>query len=184
MSAKFPRGGGGSRTFFSSKSIRNSDDIHTIRSNIDSITIIFFHRPLWNSLPVEERQHNTLSSFKTFLLKSSSICSNLLFLWFQESTNPSCTITYRLQFFKYGPLSYKYYWTPNVSMLKHQRYTALFLSLQILLGTLQHAFECLYNLPESFPGILLLGSSTISFEANIAILEQVNKYILDTKLFT
>ena len=32
--------------------------------------------------------------------------------------------------------------------------------------------------------LLLFGSSTLSFEANIAILEQVHKYILDTKLFT
>ena len=32
--------------------------------------------------------------------------------------------------------------------------------------------------------LLLFGSSTLSFEADIAILEQVHKYILDTKLFT
>ena len=38
-----------------------------------------------------------------------------------------------------------------MSMWKHRRYTALFLSLQILPGASQHSFECLYYLPESFP---------------------------------
>ena len=38
-----------------------------------------------------------------------------------------------------------------MSMWKHGRYTALFLSLHILQGASQHSFECLYYLPESFP---------------------------------
>ena len=39
---------------------------------------------------------------------------------------------------------------PIESEGKHRRYTALFLSLQILPGASQHSFECLYYLPESF----------------------------------
>ena len=51
--------------------LRNSNDIHTIRSNTS-----LYHNPFlpstlrqWNSLPIEVRQLNTLSSFKTFLKK-------------------------------------------------------------------------------------------------------------------
>ena len=49
----------------------NSNDIHTIRSNTSLYHNSFLPSTLrqWNSLPVEVRQLNTLSSFKTFLKK-------------------------------------------------------------------------------------------------------------------
>ena len=45
---------------------------------------------------------------------------------------------------------------------KHRRYTALFNSLQILPGASFPTFECLHNLPESFPTLptLLLNRQT------------------------
>ena len=51
--------------------LRNSNDIHTIRSNTSLYHNSFLPSTLrqWNSLPVEGRQLNTLSSFKTFLKK-------------------------------------------------------------------------------------------------------------------
>ena len=51
-----------------------------------------------------------------------------------------------------GPLLFLLYINDIVKKCwKHRRYTALFLSLQILPGASQHSFECLYYLPESFP---------------------------------
>ena len=51
--------------------LRKSNDIHTIRSNTSLYHNSFLPSSLrqWNSLPVEVRQLNTLSSFKTFLKK-------------------------------------------------------------------------------------------------------------------
>ena len=51
--------------------LRNSNDIHTIRSNTSLYHNSFLPSTLrqWNGLPVEVRQLNTLSSFKTFLKK-------------------------------------------------------------------------------------------------------------------
>ena len=55
--------------------LRNSNDIHTIRSNTSLYHNSFLPSTLrqWNSLPVEVRQLNTLSSFKTFLNLSQLI---------------------------------------------------------------------------------------------------------------
>ena len=52
-------------------SLRNSNDIHTFKSNTSLYHNSFLPLTLWqwNSLPVEVRQLNTLSSFKTFLKK-------------------------------------------------------------------------------------------------------------------
>ena len=51
--------------------LRNSNDIHSIRSNTSLYHNSFLPSTLrqWNNLPVEARQLNTLSSFKTFLKK-------------------------------------------------------------------------------------------------------------------
>ena len=56
---------------FSHQNIRNSNDNHTIRSNTSLYHNSFIPSTLrqWNSLPVEVKQLNTLSSFKTFLKK-------------------------------------------------------------------------------------------------------------------
>ena len=51
--------------------LRNSNGIHTIRSNTSLYHISFLPSTLrqWNSLPTEVWQLNTLSSFKTSLKK-------------------------------------------------------------------------------------------------------------------
>ena len=51
--------------------LKNSNGIHTIRSNTNLYHNSFLPSTLrqWNSLPVEVRQLNTRSSFKTFLKK-------------------------------------------------------------------------------------------------------------------
>ena len=86
--------------------LRDSNDIHTVRSNTSLYHNSFLPSTLrqWNSLTVEVRQLNTLSQFKTFIKKDLQSVP-----WFQESPNPSRMFMYRLQFFKYGPLSQKYY---------------------------------------------------------------------------
>ena len=63
-----------------------------------------------------------------------------------------------------------------MSMWKHRRYSALFLSLQILPGASQHSFECLYYLPESFtksPPLWKFNTITWSKHCNFGTCSQV-----------
>ena len=130
--------------------LRNSNDIHTNTSLYHNSFLPSTLRQ-WNSIPVEVRQLNPLSSFKTFLKKDLQsvptyyYCGSRKAQILQARLRTGCSSLNMDLFHK------KYYWIPTMSMWKHQRYTALFLSLQILPGASQRSFECLYYLPESFP---------------------------------
>ena len=106
---------------------------------------------------------------------------SILYLLIQKSTGHSCMITYRMQFFKFGPLPQKHYRYPTMSLCKHKRYTALLFNCryyQVLSNTL-------LNVSVTYQGPslnLLFDRSTLSLETNIAIFEQVHKYYLTFRL--
>ena len=166
--------------------LRSSNDIHTIRSNTSLYHNSFLPSTLrqWNSLPVEVRQLITLSSFKTFLKKDlQSVptyyycgsrkaqilyarlrtgCSSLNMDLFHKNIpeSPLC---------RCGSIEYTQHYFFHCKFYQGPRNTPL------------NACTTYQNPSLS---LLLFGSSTLSLEANIAILEHVHKYILDTKRFS
>ena len=118
--------------------LRNSNDIHTIRSNTS-----LYHNSLlpstlrqWNSLPVDVRQ--LLNITESPLCQCGSIKDTQHYFF-------HC----------------RFYQGPRNTLLN----------------------ACItYQNPSL--SLLLFGSSILSLEASIAILEQVHKYILTTKRFT
>ena len=102
-------------TAISHHNFRNSNDIHTMRSYTSLYHNYFLPSTLrqWNSLPVEVRQLNTLSSFQTVLKNDLQSVPTYYYCGSRKVTKPSRTFTYRLQFFKYGPLSQKILLNPH-----------------------------------------------------------------------
>ena len=166
--------------------LRNSNDIHTIRSNTSFYHNYFLPSTLrqWNSLPVEVRQLNTLSLFKTFLkkgLQSVPTCYNCGSRKAQilhAHLRTGCS-SLNMDLFHKNIIESPLCRCGSIEDTKHYFFHCKFY--QGPRKTLLNACTTYQNPALS---ILLFGSSTLSLEANIAILEQVHKYILDTKRFT
>ena len=82
-------------------------------------------------------------------------------------------IIYRLQFFKSGPLPQTYYWIPTLSLWKHRLYTAPFFHCRFYQGFRSTLLNACTTYKNPSLNRLLFCSSTLSLEANIAILEHV-----------
>ena len=165
--------------------LRNSNDIHTIRSNTSLYHNSFLPSTLrqWNSLPVEVRQLNTLSSFKTFLKKDLQsvptyyYCGSRKAKILHARLRTGCSSLNMDLFHKTiteSPLCR----CGSIEDTQHYFFCRFY---QGPRNTLLNACTTYQNTSLS---LLLFGSSTLSLEANIAILEHVHKYILDTKRFT
>ena len=133
---------------------------------------------------MEVRQLNTLSSFKTFLKKDLQsvptyyYCGSRKAQILHARLRTGCSSLNMDLFYKNiseSPLCR----CGSIEDTQHYFFHCRFYQ------GWQHSFECLYYLPEPFPKSPPLWKfNTISLEANIAILEHVHKYILDTKHFT
>ena len=164
---------------------RNSNDIHTIRPNTSLYHNSFLPSTLrqWNSLPVEVRQLNTLSSFKTFLKKDLQSVPT----YYYCGSRKAQILHARL---RTGCSSL------NMDLFHTNIAESPLCRCGSIEGTQHYFFHCrFYQGPRNTLNacttyqnpslsLLLFRSSTLSLEANIAILEHVHKYILDTKRFT
>ena len=166
--------------------LRNSNDIHTIRSNTSLIHNSFLPSTLrqWNSLPVEVRQLNTLSSFKTFLKKDLQsvptyyYCGSRKAQILHARLRTGCS-SLNMDLFHKNITESPLCRCGSIEDTQHYFFHCRFY--QGPRNTLLNACTTYQNPSLS---LLLFGSSTLSLEANIAILEHVHKYILDTKRFT
>ena len=165
--------------------LRNSNDIHTIRSNTSLYHNSFLPSTLrqWNSLPVEVRQLNTLSSFKTFLKKDLQsvpayyYCGSRKAQILHARLRTGCS-SLNMDLFHKNITESPLCRCGSIEDTQHYFFHCRFY--QGPRNTLLNAFTNYQNPSLS----LLFGSSTLPLEANIAILEHVHKYILDTKCFT
>ena len=166
--------------------LRNSNDIHTIRSNTSLFHNSFLPSTLrqWNSLPVEVRQLNTLSSFKTFLKKDLQsvptyyYCGSRKAQILHARLRTGCS-SLNMDLFHKNITESPLCRCGSIEDTQHYFFHCRFY--QGPCNTLLNACTTYQNPSLS---LLLFGSSTLSLEANIAILEHVHKYILDTKRFT
>ena len=166
--------------------LRNSNDIHTIRSNTSLYHNSFLPSTLrqWNSLPVEVRQLNTLSSFKTFLKKDHQsvptyyYCGSRKAQILHARLRTGCS-SLNMDLFHKNITDSPLCRCGSIEDTQHYFFHCRFY--QGPRNTLLNACTTYQNPSLS---LLLFGSSTLSLEANIAILEHVHKYILDTKRFT
>ena len=166
--------------------LRNSNDIHTIRSNTSLYHNSFLPSTLrqWNSLPVEVRQLNTLSSFKTFLKKDLKsvptyyYCGSRKAQILHARLRTGCS-SLNMDLFHKNITESPLCRCGSIEDTQHYFFHCRFY--QGPRNTLLNACTTYQNLSLS---LLLFGSSTLSLEVNIAILEHVHKYILDTKRFT
>ena len=166
--------------------LRNSNDIHTIRSNTSLYHNSFLPSTLrqWNSLPVEARQLNTLSSFKTFLKKDLQsvptyyYCGSRKAQILHARLRTGCS-SLNMDLFHKNITESPLCRCGSIEDTQHYFFHCRFY--QGPRNTLLNACTTYQNPSLS---LLLFGSSTLSLEANIAILEHVHKYILDTKRFT
>ena len=166
--------------------LRNSNDIHTIRSNTSLYHNSFRPSTLrqWNSLPVEVRQLNTLSSFKTFLKKDLQsvptyyYCGSRKAQILHARLRTGCS-SLNMDLFHKNITESPLCRCGSIEDTQHYFFHCRFY--QGPRNTLLNACTTYQNPSLS---LLLFGSSTLSLEANIAILEHVHKYILDTKRFT
>ena len=166
--------------------LRNSNDIHTIRSNTSLYHNSFLPSTLrqWNSLPVEVRQLNTLSSFKTFLKKDLQsvptyyYCGSRKAQILHARLRTGCS-SLNMDLFHKNITESPLCRCGSIEDTQHYFFHCRFY--QGPRNTLLNACTTYQNPSLS---LLLFGSSTLSLEANIAILEHVHKYILDTKRFT
>ena len=166
--------------------LRNSNDIHTIRSNTSLYHNSFLPSTLrqWNSLPVEVRQLNTLSSFKTFLKKDLQsvptyyYCGSRKAQILHARLRTGCS-SLNMDLFHKNITESPLCRCGSIEDTQHYFFHCRFY--QGPRNTLLNACTTYQNPSLS---LFLFGSSTLSLEANIAILEHVHKYILDTKRFT
>ena len=166
--------------------LRNSNDIHTIRSNTSLYHNSFLPSTLrqWNSLPVEVRQLNTLSSFKTFLKKDLQsvptyyYCGSRKVQILHARLRTGCS-SLNMDLFHKNITESPLCRCGSIEDTQHYFFHCRFY--QGPRNTLLNACTTYQNPSLS---LLLFGSSTLSLKANIAILEHVHKYILDTKRFT
>ena len=166
--------------------LRNSNDIHTIRSNTSLYHNSFLPSTLrqWNSLPVEVRQLNTLSSFKTFLKKDLQsvptyyYCGSRKAQILHARLRTGCS-SLNMDLFHKNITESPLCRCGSIEDTQHYFFHCRFY--QGPRNTLLNACTTYQNPSLS---LLLFGSSTLSLEANIAILEHVHKYIFDTKRFT
>ena len=166
--------------------LRNSNDIHTIRSNTSLYHNSFLPSTLrqWNSLPVEVRQLNTLSSFKTFLKKDLQSVPTYYYCGSRQAQilharlRTGCS-SLNMDLFHKNITESPLCRCGSIEDTQHYFFHCRFY--QGPRNTLLNACTTYQNPSLS---LLLFGSSTLSLEANIAILEHVHKYILDTKRFT
>ena len=166
--------------------LRNSNDIHTIRSNTSLYHNSFLPSTLrqWNSLPLEVRQLNTLSSFKTFLKKDLQsvptyyYCGSRKAQILHARLRTGCS-SLNMDLFHKNITESPLCRCGSIEDTQHYFFHCRFY--QGPRNTLLNACTTYQNPSLS---LLLFGSSTLSLEANIAILEHVHKYILDTKRFT
>ena len=166
--------------------LRNSNDIHTIRSNTSLYHNSFLPSTLrqWNSLPVEVRQLNTLSSFKTFLKKDLQSVPTYYYCGSRKAQILHARLRTGCSSLNMDLLHKNITESPlcrcgSIEDTQHYFFHCRFY--QGPRNTLLNACTTYQNPSLS---LLLFGSSTLSLEANIAILEHVHKYILDTKRFT
>ena len=133
-----------------------------------------------DSLPTEVMQFNTHSS-----LKGYSIYSKVLLLWIQKSTTPC---TYKMQFFKPGPLSQKILLIPlcrceSIRDTQHSLFSLQIVPRSVFASQFGIVKLCVtYQIPSL--NLLLFGSTTLSLETNIGIFEEVHKYIIEPKRLT
>ena len=166
--------------------LRDSNAIHTIRSNTSFYHNSFLPSTLrqWNSLPVEVRQLSTLSSFKTFLKKNLQsvptcyYCGSRKAQILHTHLRTGCS-SLNMDLFHKNIIEYPLCRCGSIEETQHYIFHCRFY--QGPRNTLLNACTTYWN-----PSLclLLFGSSTLSLEANIAILEKVHMYILDTKRFT
>ena len=166
--------------------LRNSNDIHTIRSNTSLYHNSFLPSTLrqWNSLPVEVRQLNTLSSFKTFLKKDlqsvpTYYCCGSRKAQIRHARLRTGCSSLNMDLFHKNITESPLCRCGSIEDTQHYFFHCRFY--QGPRNTLLNACTTYQNPSLS---LLLFGSSTLSLEANIAILEHVHKYILDNKRFT
>ena len=166
--------------------LRNSNDIHTIRSNTSLYHNSFLPSTLrqWNSLPVEVRQLNTLSSFKTFLKKDLQSVPTYYYCGSRKAQILHARLrtgrsSLNMDLFHKNITESPLCRCGSIEDTQHYFFHCRFY--QGPRNTLLNACTTYQNPSLS---LLLFGSSTLSLEANIAILEHVHKYILDTKRFT
>ena len=166
--------------------LRNSNDIHTIRSNTSLYHNSFLPSTLrqWNSLPVEEGQLNTLSSFKIFPKKGLQSVPNYYYCGSRKAQilharlHTGCS-SLNMDLFHKNITESPLCRCGSIKDTQHYFFHCRFY--QGPRNTLLNACTTYQNPSLS---LFLFGSSTLSLEANIAILEHVHKYILDTKCFT
>ena len=164
--------------------LRNSNDIHTIRSNTRLYHNSSIDLRQWNSLPVRVRQLNTLSSFKTFLKKDLQsvpifyYCGSRKAQILHARFRTGCS-SLNMDLFHKNNIESPLCRCGSIKYTQHYLFHCRFY--QRPRNTLLNACTTYQNPSRS---LLLFGSLTLSLEANIAILEHVHKYILDTKRFT
>ena len=132
--------------------LRNSNDIHTIRSNTSLYHNSFLPSTLrqWNSLPVEVRQLNTLSSFKTFLKKDLQsvptyyYCGSRKAQILHARLRTGC-ISLNMDLFHKNITESPLCRCGSIEDTQHYFFHCRFYQ-----GP-RNTFECLYFLPESFP---------------------------------
>ena len=164
----------------SGHNLRNSNDIHTIRSNTSLYHNSFLPPTLrqWNSLPVEVRQLNTLSSFKTFLKKDFQSVPTYYYCGSRKAQTLQARLRTGCSSLDMDLLHENITESPLCrcgSIEDTQHYFFHCRSYQGPRNTLWNACAIYQN---SSLSLLLFDSSTLSLEANIAILELVHKYIL------
>ena len=164
--------------------LRNSNDIHTIKSNTSLYHNAFLPSTFrqWNSRQVEVRQLNTLSSFETFLKKDLQSVPTYYYCGSRKAQILHARLRTDCSSLKYGPLSQKNITESPLctrgSIEDTRHYIFLCISYQGPRNTLLNVCTTYQNPTLS---LLLFGSLTLSLEAKIAILDQVHKYLLDTK---
>ena len=166
--------------------LRNSNDIHTIRSNTSLFHNSFLPSTLrqWNSLPVEVRQLNTLSSFKTFLKKDLQsvptyyYCGSRKAQILHARLRTGCS-SLNMDLFHKNITESPLCRCGSIEDTQHY-----FFHCRLYQGPRNTLLNACTTYQNPSLSLLLFGSSTLSLEANIAILEHVHKYILDTKRFT
>ena len=166
--------------------LRNSNDIHTIRSNTSLYHNSFLPSTLrqWNSLPVEVRQLNTLSSFKTFLKKDLQsvptyyYCGSRKAQILHARLRTGCS-SLNMDLFHKNITESPLCRCGSIEDTQHY-----FVHCRFYQGPRNTLLNACTTYQNPSLSLLLFGSSTLSLEANIAILEHVHKYILDTKRFT
>ena len=160
--------------------LRNSNDIQNIRSNTSLYHNSFLPSTLrqWNSLPVEVRQLNTLSSFKIFLNKDLQTVPTYYYSGSRKAQILHARLRTRCSSLNMDLFHTNITESPlcrcgSIEDTQHYFFHCRFY--QGPRNTLLNACTTYQNPPLS---LLLFGSSTLSLEANIAILEHFTSIYL------